>query len=1201
MKLLIDLQALQNESRERGIGRYVKSLFDALTSRDDIEIYGLLNGAMESTFESAYTRITQKIDPTRVLVFPGIKDTCEHISENKHRRVIGEAAYEAFVSQAGCDAILVGSAVEGFGDDTCLSLRDPTANYLKSVVLYDLIPLFDPDKYLGCSKTKAWYANRILQLEAADLTLAISESSRNEALSLLGAQEQSSVSISTAIDTTLFNPNVPVSEKILATLAITKPFLMHTSAIEPRKNFDGLLRAFAKLPSDVRKNYQLLFVGNVSEGMEKYLRDIADLENIPQSDLIIPGFVADEDLAKLYRLCSLFVFPSFHEGFGLPALEAMACGCPTIGSNVTSIPEVIGDPSYTFDPQDPEDISNLILRLLTDNLAWKKAKEHALKHAATFSWDVIAERAVVALKERLAGRPSTRPAYPSAKRMAAHVAERVDLNGLPASDLEALARCLAAAETELITKLASSCETSSKTWRIEGPFDSTYSLALVNRETARAMAGLGWKMALHSTEGPGDFPANPDFLAANSDLAAMHDHAAEVSQERSFAVSRLLYPPRVADMAGQINALHHYAWEESGFPHTWVDDFNASLNMMTALSTHVEKIMIDNGVTVPMAVSGNGVDHWDRIQADDSYHIEARRFRFLHVSACFPRKGVDALLEAYEAAFTIDDDVSLLIKTFDNPHNNVREMLAAMKARNPRFPHVVTIFSDLPENQLKALYQQCHVLVGPSFAEGFGLPFAEAMLTGIPVITTNWGGQLDFCNEGNSWLVDYKFERARTHFGLWASAWARADVASLAEAMRQAHAASPETRSAMAARGREQLMARHQWKHVAQRLTLAATTLPNTSRRNPRIGWISTWHSKCGVATYSQHLVDAIPADVTVFSPINDTLLIGKDSSIRCWRQSKSRSDLWRVLTHPQVEELDVFVIQFNYNFYNHGDLSRFISQAKALGKVIIICLHSTVDPVAERDVANFHLAWLAPALAECDRVLVHSFDDLNRLKDLGLVENVALFPHGVLRRPDTAPPRRSDIVPTIATYGFALPHKGLPELLQAVRLLHDRGRKIRLKMVNAEYPADVSVALVNDLKAKIDQLGLASFVEMHNQFLSDKESLELLTDSDLVVFPYQNTGESASGAVRYGMAVERPVAVTPLPIFSDIEGAVFRMGGTTPANIADGIAAALDAIAGETPEAKAIAEQATRWREQHDYRIVGQRLHGIICALMSD
>jgi glycosyltransferase involved in cell wall biosynthesis len=342
-----------------------------------------------------------------------------------------------------------------------------------------------------------------------------------------------------------------------------------------------------------------------------------------------------------------------------------------------------------------------------------------------------------------------------------------------------------------------------------------------------------------------------------------------------------------------------------------------------------------------------------------------------------------------------------------------------------------------------------------------------------------------------------------------------------------------------------------------------------------------------------------MPGEITVFSPEKEATLLGPDNSIRSWRQSKSLSRLGRILASPEAKDIDVFVIQFNYGFYNHTDLANFIYQIKDQGKSVLICLHATfLINLAPYD--NFQLPYLAPALAACDRILVHSVDDLNNLKQLGLIDNVALFPHGVLSRSDTVPPRAKIGEATIATYGFALPHKGLPEMLQALCLLRDRGRKVRLRMVNAEYPVDVSAALVHDLKAQIRDLGLSDYVEMHNQFLPDEDSLALLTDSDLVVFPYQNTAESASGAVRYGMAVQRPVAVTPLPIFSDIEGASFRMGGTSPADLADGIAAALDAIAANTPEAIAIAEQAARWREQHDYRVVGKRLYHMCKALAS-
>lgn len=1201
MKLLFDLQGLQNGSRNRGIGRYVRSLFDALARREDIELFALLNGSIADTLGPVAEYAAGKLDSNRVFVFPGTGDTEEQFHENTHRRKLGEAAYEAFVASTGIDVLLVGTAIEGFGDNTCLSLRDSSATYIKSVVLYDLIPLLNPDSYLGDLPTKAWYADRVDQVQSADLLLAISESSRLEAVENLSISADACVSISTAIDNDIFTLDGPRNGSILQRLGIAKPFVMHASAIEPRKNFDGLIKAFAMLPEKVRKSLQLVLVGVIHEPMRMHLLRVAFEAGLSAEDVVMPGYVPDPELAELYRSCSLFVFPSFHEGFGLPALEAMACGCATIGSNLTSVPEVIGDPSYTFDPSDTVAMSKLMRSLLSNKKALAAARKHAVSHAATFDWDIIGERTVAVLKKAIAGRePAQAPAYPSARRMAKHVAARVNLASIPMDDLATLARCLALAEDHLGAIRAAGVPKKGKPWRIEGPFDSTYSLALVNRETARAMAKLGWRVALHSTEGPGDYPANPEFLAANPDLAAMHKLAAQGSHKRSVAVSRLLYPPRVADMAAPINALNHYAWEESGFPQAWVDEFNSSLTMMTTLSTHIEKIMIDNGVTVPILTSGCGVDHWDRIEADESYSIEARSFRFLHVSSCFPRKGVDALLAAYGSAFSIDDNVTLVIKTFDNPHNDVREQLADYQARNPHYPHVVLIFGDVSDRQLKALYGQCHVMVGPSFAEGYGLPFAEAMLTGIPVITTNWGGQLDFCNAGNSWLVDYRFERAQTHFGLWASAWARADVGSLVEAMQDAYRASPEQRSAMAARGREQLLGRHRWKHIAERLTAAAATLPVKPQREPRIGWITTWQSKCGIASYSEHLVRCMPGKITIFAPVNETPQSGKDEAIRCWKQGKEDSELWRVLMHPMADEIDTFVIQFNFGFFNHADLARFIAKAEALGKSVVICLHSTVDNPHTSDVANWHLAWLAPALARCDRVLVHSFDDLNRLKQLGLVDNVCLFPHGVVRREGllASVPKRSGKAPLIATYGFALPNKGLVEIVEAMGLLRDRGHPVKLRMVNAEYPAEVSAQLVQELKARIRDHDLGERVELYNKFLPDEESFALLADCDLIVYPYQDTGESSSAAVRYGLAAERPVAVTPLAIFNDVEGAVWRFAGVSPADLADGIANTLEALVSSTPEVASVAAKAELWRDQHDYKLVSRRLYGILCAL---
>jgi glycosyltransferase involved in cell wall biosynthesis len=976
---------------------------------------------------------------------------------------------------------------------------------------------------------------------------------------------------------------------------------MHTSAFDERKNFEGLIAAFSLLPAEQRAKYQLVLVGGSDREATARIRQQAAKHGLDEQDVIFPGFISDHQLAALYRSCSLFVFPSFHEGFGLPALEAMSCGCPTIGSNLTSVPEVIGLDELLFDPYEPAGIAKLISEILTDEKRRTSAVRHANAHARTFSWDKVAAQAVAALKAAYTKKAKTTVVYPSAKKMLADIASRIDLSRFAPGDLLEFGTTLVESERRITQKAGRKDVEKDAVWQIEGPFDSSYSLALLNRETARALANLGYKVALKSTEGPGDFDPSPEFLAANSDLAAMHKRAQHSTHEHTVAVSRNLYPPRVEDMRGPINALHHFAWEETGFPTDWTDNFNSHLTMLTCLSTHVEKVMIDNGVTVPLVTTGCGVDHWERIQPDPNYQIAARGFKFLHVSSCFPRKGIDSLIAAYGDAFTCDDDVSLIIKTFENPHNELRRLLSEAKARNPQFPDVVTIFGDISDAQLKALYTQCDVMVGPSLAEGYGLPFAEAMLSGIPVITTAWGGQTDFCNEGNAWLVDYRFERTDTHFGLWASAWARVDNDSLVAAMKDAHGSSLKQRQAMAALGRAQLLHEHKWSDVATRLSAAKSILPATAgKKEPRIGWISTWNERCGIATYSKHLIDAMEADIVVFGPENYVAVDARDTAQRLWTRTKNNSNLSRVLDSPLADDIDVFVIQFNNTFFDHRDLTSFISAARHRNKRIVVSLHSTKDQVETAPPEDYHLSHMVAALAVCDRLLVHSIEDLNRLKALGLVDNVVLFPHGTLIQATMRPSSIEEKhVPMVATYGFALPHKGLLEVMEAIRILKERGYPVRLRMVNAEYPADISTTLVNKLIPTAKRQGTFDLMEFHNGFLEDEESLELLAEADLVIFAYRDTAESASGAVRYGMAVGLPVAVTPIPIFDDLGGSVYRFPGTSPVEIAEGIQTFLTSIDKRDEDYIRITDQAEEWRRSHDYRTVSKRLYNICKALL--
>ncbi|MFL6725632.1 MAG: glycosyltransferase [Sphingomicrobium sp.] len=1190
-RIVFDLQALQNGSRGRGIGRYVLHLFRALAAESRVELYGLINAGLTEHFHDASTTVRNIVGDEHLLIFEGIHPTREIEDENLERRLYTEAAYEEFLASLDFDTLLVGSLFEGFTDETNVSLKG--SGYHKSVILYDLIPLVDPERFLGWDKTYRWYHSRLSHLAQADTLLAISKSARDEALDHLRWDPERIVAIGTATDPDIFHHRLARDSSILDRLGIDRSFLMHASAFEERKNFDGLIRAFAALPRELRDQYQVVLAGNANDEVRKHLQGIAESEGLRERDVVFTGYVSDSDLAQLYRHCTLFVFPSFHEGFGLPVLEAMSSGCPAIGSNRSSIPEVIGRADLLFDPADSDEMSALIARLLCNEAELKSAARHAVKQSKSFAWKKIASLARNAITAH--GKRKRLPQL-SLEDSVRQIARRRRGHRLEAADAQMLARALARNQQQAFAQVGRSAAASRPSWRIEGPFDSSYSLALLNRETARALNKLGYKVSLHSTEGPGDFDPNPTFLAANADLLNFHVQSQVVSEPD--VVSRLLYPPRVYDMPGRVKALHHYAWEETGFPQEWVQSFNSSLTMMTCLSRHVQKIMVDNGVAVPLATSGCGVDHWERIEADSTYSLAAKTFRFLHVSSCFPRKGLDLLLEAYGTAFDCNDDVSLVIKTFDNPHNAVRSQLEEAQRTNWRFPHVELVFADLSDAELKALYGQCDVMVGPSCAEGYGLPFAEAMLSGLPVITTNWGGQLDFCNEGNSWLVDFEFERARTHFGVWSSAWARAKPSALTAAMQKAVNTPIELRREMANRGRRQLLDSHKWSDVALRLSAASAVLPRYERRAPKVGWMTTWGSRCGIASASAHLLEKFNLQTVVFAPSNEDHLADGAGVVRCWGLAKENATYDEIHKRCSEAGIGVLIIQFNYTFYDHRALAELIGKCRDDNIRVLIILHSTTDTPDPR-VELFQLRYLRAGLAKCDRILVHSVADLNRLKLLGVVENVALFPLGTV---ECESPRlvRTNRVETVASYGFALPGKGLEQLLDAVGLLHQRGRMIRLRLVNAEYPLDVSREIIEKLRNRVVELSLSDWVEHDHEYLSDEESLRLLQDSDLAVFAYQGTGESASAAVRFGLAAQIPVAVTPIPIFDDLGEAVFRFDGTGPEQIADGIERLLDELRHPSSLVNSVAEAADRWRSQHSYASVATRLGNMCVALVN-
>ncbi len=1214
MKLLIDIQGCQNGSRFRGIGRSSLALARAMLQQAGRhEVYLLLNGLFADTIDPIKRELAGWVDDSRILVFqvPGPVD--ELREANAWRKHAAEQLRERCIGQLDPDAVFVTSMVEGAQDNTVAAVGWLGGRAVQCALLHDLIPLLDPDRYIGWPPARRWYMDKVASLSRCDLLLSVSESARQEAIDAMGLDAKRVVNISSGADPKFENAKVTAAQlrACHTRLGLERPYLMHAGSIEPRKNFDGLIRAFGALAPALRQQYQLVLVGKFDGEGKQQLLSAGAQAGLAGNDMVLTGHISDDELMALYSGCHLFVYPSLHEGFGLPALEAMHFGVPVIGSNITSIPEVIGRDDATFDPRSTSSMTSLITRCLTDSTFYASLKAHAARQCQRFSWTDSARTALRAIEAAVAS--ARLKACPGRVQDAWMIKQLVAGYGVPGgqdSDLTQAAQCLAANELTVQRVQAHARNAAPMVWRIEGPFDSSYSLALVNRESARALAAFGHTVVLHSTEGPGDIPVDPEFLGCNDDLARMHARERSHPAASCTVVSRNLYPPRVSKMEGEINILGHYAWEETGFPEDWVEQFNAELDGITCTSAHVRKVLIDNGVRVPLAVVGNGVDHWDRIDPAPGRQFAGRRFRFLHVSSCFPRKGADVLLAAFGQAFNSSDDVSLLIKTFANPHNTIQAQLEQARSSNPLFPDIHIIEEDLSDAELKALYLHCHVMVAPSRAEGFGLPLAEAMLSGLPVITTGWSGALDFCDASNAWLVDYSFTPTDSHFGLSQSLWADPDPGSLVAALRSAQVASPGELRRKADAGAALLRAHYKWSDASARAVVAVQrwrspkgqALANSA---PRVGWVTTWNTRCGIASYSQHLLRARSGNQPwVLAPRDGGLLRQDEGFVqRCWAQGKQDNGLDSLAAAVAKLDLDVLVLQFNYGFFGFAALADFLHEQVDRGRVLIVTLHATTDPqqLAQND-PNWQLQTLAAALVRCHRVLVHSRADLNRLRQLGITHNATLYAHpiwGQAAVPVAAPLKGR--AARLATFGFCLPGKGLEQVVQAVANLNRRDQAVELLMLNAEFPAVESSRLATELRALIKALGMGQHIQLRTEFLPDETVDELLAECDLIIFAYQRTGESASGAVRNGMATGRPVLVTPLPIFGELGEAVFRADGLETSSITLAVEQALADLSSQNERALNTAESAARWRARHDVKRLVARLQNMEFALWRD
>ncbi|HNT30079.1 MAG TPA: glycosyltransferase family 1 protein, partial [bacterium] len=264
--------------------------------------------------------------------------------------------------------------------------------YRTLFVVFDLIPFVRPEV---CT-TLRWklfyrmpfFARAIFR--RADRILTASEHTKQDIMRLFGIPSEKIIQVCAGASPA-FTEQVSDEDKKAIRLRYHLPdkYLLCVSRQQPYKNLSTLIRAYELLSADMQAEYRLVLTGArhhlYTDDLEQSVQKLVE-----QGKVIFTGYVEDADLAGLYQMASLFVFPSLYEGFGLPVVEAMAAGCPVVSSHAASLPEVGGDAAVYFDPASEQNMAETITAVLQDRERWPAMVRRGREQAKKFTWEKAA-------------------------------------------------------------------------------------------------------------------------------------------------------------------------------------------------------------------------------------------------------------------------------------------------------------------------------------------------------------------------------------------------------------------------------------------------------------------------------------------------------------------------------------------------------------------------------------------------------------------------------------------------------------------------------------------------------------------------------------------------------------------------------------------------------------------------------------------
>jgi methionine biosynthesis protein metW len=732
-----------------------------------------------------------------------------------------------------------------------------------------------------------------------------------------------------------------------------------------------------------------------------------------------------------------------------------------------------------------------------------------------------------------------------------------------------------------------------------GSISGHYSLAAINRNIVFRL--------LNKVKNVFVICYHENYFDKIEDIAITKD---EYETLRSIVPDKNAHPKRSDD---KVAIYHHYPliedvregygfeiavffWEESRIPQRTIEILNSKYKGILVSTFFIKKILIDNGCYTPVKVADIPLKMPPEPSVLQENSEQKREIKLFHISSCLPRKGADVLLRAFnEACKKAKFELSLTIKSFPNPHNSVTEQIELLVDKKYRSKIRVILNEDLTALDVANLYEQCDIVVLPTRGEGLNMPAIEGVHYEKPVISTDYSGQCEFLDDSCE-FIGYKFAPAVTHFNLNYSFWAEPSVKDLGEKIIKVS---------------EQILQNHApdikpLKHKVDEMMFGEKNALNfissishlkSFKNEPselKIAYFSTYNAVCGIAEYSKYLT-------------NELVRAGANLEIYTWSEQKRTKEpnlaqengvkVYEIEREKLLSGLEtdanIIWLQHHFTFFEIDEkLKSDVAALKSQGKICFITLHATKQILnyPRQTQQNWH-----DTLYEFDRVFVHSIDDLNTLRLLGLADNVTLVPHGTQNlAPEQNKRKETDGKFRVGFFGLLFAHKNLPVLLQAFAKF-SQNTDAKLIIISPVANAD-SEAELQRCRKLCEKLNLDEKVEWNTEFLPIEEVNKKLSDCDVIVLPYGQTDEGASGAARIALSVCKNVIVTPSRIFSEMKNVTIKTDGFNDWHILE----QLEKVKNSEIDAKIYDERA-KWLSENSWSSIAGLYLRIFRAVATD